>query len=76
MDAATALKMLALKADYAFLIDALKNFKIMQSGSDVALVWFGRLVNIIKSASWKFGTAMKDGTALAWEIGDARPAPA
>ena len=37
MDAATAHKMLAPKTDYAFLIDALKNFKITQGGSDQKL---------------------------------------
>lgn len=62
MDAETALGMLALKSDQAFMLDALKNFKIMSSGSDAALVWFGQLVNAIKTATWKTGTPMKDGS--------------
>ena len=56
MDAATARKMLAPTTDHAFLIDALKNFKITQGGSDEALVWFGQLVNTMKTASWRKGT--------------------
>jgi trimethylamine-N-oxide reductase (cytochrome c) len=62
MDVATARKMLAPTTDHAFLIDALKNFKITQGGSDEALVWFGQLVNTMKTASWRTGTRMKDGT--------------
>ncbi|SMG23618.1 molybdopterin-dependent oxidoreductase [Paraburkholderia susongensis] len=62
MDAPTACRMLAPTTDHAFLIDALKNFKITQGGSDQALVWFGQLVNIMKTASWRRGTRMKDGT--------------
>ena len=62
MDAATACRMLAPKTDHAFLIDALKNFKITEGGSDQALVWFGALVNAIKMAGWRKGTRMKDGT--------------
>ncbi|MEA3096191.1 MAG: hypothetical protein QOF74_431, partial [Caballeronia mineralivorans] len=62
MDAATAHKMLAPTTDHAFLIDALKNFKITQGGSDQALVWFGQLVNTMKTAAWRKGTRMKDGT--------------
>lgn len=62
MDAATALGMLAPKSDQAFMIDALKNFKIMSAGSDAALVWFGQLVNAIKTATWKPGVRMKDGS--------------
>jgi hypothetical protein len=64
MDAATARQMLAPTTDHAFLIDALKNFKITQGGSDQALVWFGQLVNTMKTASWRTGTRMKDGTGL------------
>jgi len=62
MDAATARQMLAPTTDHAFLIDALKNFKITQGGSDAALVWFGQLVNTMKTASWRRGTRMKDGS--------------
>jgi trimethylamine-N-oxide reductase (cytochrome c) len=62
MDAATARKMLAPKTDHAFLIDALKNFKITQGGSDEVLVWFGQLVNTMKTAAWRKGLRMKDGT--------------
>ncbi|MFK4445379.1 hypothetical protein ABH944_005651 [Caballeronia udeis] len=62
MDVATARQMLAPTTDHAFLIDALKNFKITQGGSDEALVWFGQLVNTMKTASWRKGTRMKDGT--------------
>ena len=36
MDVSTARKMLAPKTDFAFVIDALKNFKITQVGSDAA----------------------------------------
>ena len=62
MDVSTARKMLAPKTDFAFVIDALKNFKVTQVGSDAALLWFGGLINAIQSASWKSGTKMKDGT--------------
>ncbi|MPW08644.1 molybdopterin-dependent oxidoreductase [Paraburkholderia sp. CNPSo 3155] len=62
MDVPTARRMLAPTTDHAFLIDALKNFKITQGGSDEALVWFGQLVNTMKTASWRKGTVMKDGT--------------
>ena len=62
MDVSTARKLLAPKTDFAFVIDALKNFKITQVGSDAALLWFGGLINAIQSASWKTGTKMKDGT--------------
>src|SRR5882762_7559580 len=62
MDAATAHKMLAPNTDHAFLIDALKNFKITQGGSDQKLVWFGQLVNTMKTAAWRKGMPMKDGT--------------
>ncbi len=62
MDAPTARRMLAPTTDHAFLIDALKNFKITQGGSDQALVWFGQLVNTMKTASWRRGMKMKDGT--------------
>ena len=62
MDAATAHKMFAPKTDHAFLIDALKNFKITQGGSDEKLVWFGQLVNTMKTAAWRKGMPMKDGT--------------
>ena len=58
MDVATARKLLAPKTDFAFVIDALKNFKITQVGSDAALLWFGGLINAIQSASWKTGTKM------------------
>jgi trimethylamine-N-oxide reductase (cytochrome c) len=62
MDVATARQMLAPKTDHAFLIDALKNFKITQGGSDQKLVWFGQLVNTMKTAAWRKGMPMKDGT--------------
>ena len=62
MDVATARKMLAPNTDHAFLIDALKNFKITQGGSDQKLVWFGQLVNTMKTAAWRKGMPMKDGT--------------
>ena len=62
MDVSTARKMLAPKTDFAFVIDALKNFKVTQVGSDAALLWFGGLINAIQSASWKSGTKMQDGT--------------
>ncbi|MGR3375982.1 molybdopterin-dependent oxidoreductase [Salipiger abyssi] len=62
MDSATALKMLQPKTDYAFLIDALKNFKITQTGDDAVLLWFGQLVDTINTASMKRGTRMPDGT--------------
>lgn len=62
MDAATALGMLSPKTDHAFMIDALKNFKIMFNGSDEVLLWFGQLVDKIKTASWRRGRKMEDGT--------------
>src|SRR6201998_2389794 len=62
MDVATARKLLAPKTDYAFVIDALKNFKITQVGSDAALLWFGGLINAIQSASRECGTEIEDGT--------------
>ena len=55
MDVATARQMLAPNTDHAFLIDALKNFKITQGGSDQKLVWFGQLVNTMKTAAWRKG---------------------
>lgn len=62
MDTATALKMLQPKTDYAFLIDALKNFKITQAGDDDALLWFGGLIDAINTATMTRGTKMPDGT--------------
>ena len=62
VDASNALKMLAPRMDYAFLIDALKNFKITQSGDDHVLLWFGQLVDLIKTATWQAGEKMPDGT--------------
>ncbi len=62
MDPPTGIKMLQPKIDYAFVIDALKNFKVTQTGNDAALLWFGQLVDTINTATMKRGTPMPDGT--------------
>lgn len=62
MNAAIGAKMLNPNADYAFVIDALKNFKVTQSGDDQALLWFGQLADILGTATMKSGTPMPDGT--------------
>lgn len=59
---ATALAMLNPNPDYGVLIDALKNFKATAGGSDRHLVWFGQLMHLVGSASWKFGRKQPDGT--------------
>lgn len=62
MNVATALATLQPNADHAFLIHALKNFKISQDGDDAMAVWFGQLTNLIKSSGWRHGEKMPDGT--------------
>jgi trimethylamine-N-oxide reductase (cytochrome c) len=58
----TALAMLKPDPNYAVVIDALKNFKATAGGSDRYLVWFGQLMHIIGTSSWKYGQRSKDGT--------------
>lgn len=58
----TALAMLKPDPDYAVVIDALKNFKATATGSDQHLVWFGQLMHVIGTSSWKYGQRSKDGT--------------
>ena len=60
--ASTALALLKPDPDYGVVIDALKNFKAMASGSDRHLVWFGQLMHTIGTAGWKAGTKRRDGT--------------
>lgn len=58
----TALAMMKPNPDYGVVIDALKNFKVVASGRDDCLVWFGQLMNMVTSAGWKYGTRLRDGT--------------
>lgn len=58
----TALAMLKPDADYAVIIDALKNFKAAATGSDHHLVWFGQLMHLIGTSGWEFGRKLPDGT--------------
>lgn len=57
----TALAMLRPDADYAVVIDALKNFKATAVGSDKCIVWFGQLMHLVGTASWKWGRKLPDG---------------
>jgi PAS domain S-box-containing protein len=58
----TALTLMKPSPDYAVVIDAMKNFKAMASGSDACIVWFGQLMNMVSNAGWQHGRAMPDGT--------------
>jgi molybdopterin guanine dinucleotide-containing S/N-oxide reductase-like protein len=58
----TALAVMRPNPDYAVVLDALKNFKATASGRDDSIVWFGQLMNLVASSSWKFGALMGDGT--------------
>ena len=58
----TALAMLKPDPDQAVVIDALKNFKATAGGSDRHLVWFGELMHLIGTSSWKYGRRLRDGT--------------
>lgn len=61
-DADVALDILNLAPDPVTVIDALKTYKATAIGEDAGLVWFSSLMNQIKTASWRFGTPMRDGT--------------
>ncbi|UCV17775.1 molybdopterin-dependent oxidoreductase [Ferribacterium limneticum] len=61
-NAATALQMLSPTPDYSVVIDLLKNFKVVASGSDKWTVWFGRLMNAVSHVGTQYGVACADGT--------------
>lgn len=61
-DASTALQMLNPTPDHSVIIDLLKNFKVVASGSDKWTVWFGRMMNAVSHTGTRFGTACADGT--------------
>ena len=43
-------------------IEAMKNFDFKADGPDALVVWFTQTVMMMRSAGWKYGTAMPDGT--------------
>ena len=43
-------------------IEAMKNFDFKADGPDALVVWFTQTLLMMRSAGWKFGTAMPDGT--------------
>ncbi|MBW7850336.1 MAG: molybdopterin-dependent oxidoreductase [Rhodospirillales bacterium] len=61
-DAATALAMMKPGVDRGFAIDAAKNFKVVVTGRDAAVVWFMQLMGLVETAGWAFGHRMPDGT--------------
>jgi trimethylamine-N-oxide reductase (cytochrome c) len=58
----TALAVMKPEPDYAVVIDALKNFKASAGGNDRWTVWFGRLMHLVTTSGWNYGTRLKDGT--------------
>jgi trimethylamine-N-oxide reductase (cytochrome c) len=43
-------------------IEAMKNFDFKADGPDALVVWFTQTLMMMRSAGWKYGTAMRDGT--------------
>jgi trimethylamine-N-oxide reductase (cytochrome c) len=43
-------------------IEAMKNFDFKADGPDGLIVWFTQTLNMLRSAGWKYGTPMPDGT--------------
>ena len=61
-DVRSALQMLTPSPDYGVIVDLLKNFKVVASGSDKWVVWFGNLMNAVANAGTRFGVECPDGT--------------
>lgn len=61
-NASVALDFLNLSPDQLVLVSGLKTFKATAQGRDEDLIWFNTLVNLMKTAGWKYGVRMRDGT--------------
>lgn len=61
-DLDTALTMMTPPIDYAEVIHAGKNFKVMMMGDDEAIAWFAQLAAKLDSDGWKYGEDMGNGT--------------
>jgi trimethylamine-N-oxide reductase (cytochrome c) len=57
-----ALKILNLKADFHFRVDAMKNFKMGMFGSEEDQAWLMETVSLAQSIWWTQGEKMADGT--------------
>ena len=61
-DVDTALVFLSPLVTHADIIHFAKNFRVTVAGDDETIVWFAQLMNLLKSLTLRFGTAMPDGT--------------
>jgi molybdopterin guanine dinucleotide-containing S/N-oxide reductase-like protein len=61
-DVATALKLLMPNRRQLDIIHAAKNFKVVTSGQDEAVVWFAQTLNMSETAGLSMGTSMPDGS--------------
>jgi len=61
-DVKTALTFLKPPVDYAEIVHAAKNFRVITPGRSEIAVWFMQMMNLSQSIRLQYGTTMKDGT--------------
>ncbi len=60
-NARVAAKLMSLKPDHRFNIDAMKNFTVDLDGPDELTVWFAETISMVKALGWRYGTRLKGG---------------
>lgn len=61
-DVETGARLMTPPVDYAEMIHAGKNFRVMLIGDDEVVAWFALLANKLESSSWDYGERMADGS--------------
>lgn len=61
-DVETGARLMTPPVDYAEMIHAGKNFRVMLIGDDEIVAWFALLANKLESSSWDYGERMPDGS--------------